>query len=107
MIPKIKKCILVINAGSSSVKFQVFAREQTLPLLAQGKVYDLGSKPLFTVTHETHPIQNYADNAVLPADTTPESALRFILHWVEAQNQSWHVNTVAHGDACSVSSWKQ
>ena len=96
MTHRIQECILVINAGSSSVKFQVFAREPALPLLAQGKVYDFESKPLFTVTHETRHTQNHVDNTVLPADTTPESALRFILHWMEAQNQSWQVSTVAH-----------
>ncbi|KTD71738.1 acetate kinase [Legionella steelei] len=91
-----KECILVINAGSSSVKFQVFSRDPALPLLAQGKVYDLGSKPFFTVTHERHTTQNHADTTALSTDATPESALRFILHWMEAQNQRWHVSTVAH-----------
>lgn len=40
--------ILVINAGSSSVKFQLFSRQLNPQLLVQGKVSDIGNKPSFT-----------------------------------------------------------
>ncbi|MDO5216271.1 acetate/propionate family kinase [Legionella pneumophila] len=89
--------ILVINTGSSSVKFQVFSRESTLQLLTRGKVYDLGSAPLFTAINETLDVKdNQANKTALPADSTHEDALHFILHWIEAQNKDWQVNTVAH-----------
>lgn len=97
MTHETQDCILVINAGSSSVKFQVFSKEPTLPLLARGKVDDLGSAPLFTVIDETQEINGKQVNKVmLPADYTSEGALRFILQWIEAQNQRWQVSTVTH-----------
>lgn len=94
MMHEAKGCILVINIGSSSVKFQVFSRQPVLQLLARGKVNDLGSTPLFTAMDETQNKQ--VDKTELPADYTHEKALHFILHWIEAQNQNWQVGTVAH-----------
>jgi acetate kinase len=43
--------ILVINAGSSSIKFSVFAADDdTLRLLLDGQIEELSSAPVFTVT---------------------------------------------------------
>lgn len=97
MTDRIKDSILVINTGSSSVKFQVFSRYPSLELLVHGKVSDLGSSPLFTATDETQELkENQAKNIEIPADYTHEKALHFILNWIEAQNQSWQIDTVAH-----------
>jgi acetate kinase len=90
-------CILVINAGSSSVKFRMFSCEPKLNLLAGGKVYDLGSNPSFAVTNETARSHGkHVDKKTLPADSTHENALRLILDWIEAQSQDWQVIAVAH-----------
>ncbi|HHY0177171.1 acetate/propionate family kinase [Legionella waltersii] len=97
MIHETKGGILVINTGSSSVKFQVFSIEPMLKLLARGKVNNLGSTPLFTATDETRASQGqHVDKTELPADSTHENALHFILRWIETQNQNWQVSTVAH-----------
>ncbi|WP_028389007.1 acetate/propionate family kinase [Legionella fairfieldensis] len=89
--------ILIINTGSSSVKFQVFSREASLQLLARGKITDLGSsRPLFTIVDETQGLAGQqAEETELPADYDHEKALYFILRWIEAQNQ-WQVDTVTH-----------
>src|SRR5262245_40566113 len=43
-----KDCIIVINAGSSSLKFSVYAVDDSrLNLLARGQVEGLGSSPRF------------------------------------------------------------
>lgn len=42
--------ILVINMGSSSVKFQLFSRQSNPQLLVQGKVSDIGESPSFIAT---------------------------------------------------------
>lgn len=97
MTDKIKNSILVINTGSSSVKFQVFSRYPSFELLVHGKVSDLGSSPLFTATDETQELkENQVKNIEIPDDYTHEKALHFILNWIEAQNQSWQIDTVAH-----------
>lgn len=97
MTDKIKDSILVINTGSSSVKFQVFSRKPSLELLAHGKISDLGSSPLFTAVNERQGLAgNQAKEIELPADYDHEKALHFILHWIEAQNQHWQVDIVTH-----------
>lgn len=89
--------ILVINAGSSSVKFQVFSRHPDLSLLASGKVSDLGGTPLFTATNKTTSTQDKkVDKKSLPSNCTHETALGVILDWIKAQGRSWQVSVVAH-----------
>ena len=66
--------ILVINAGSSSVKFSLFENKPDLKLLSSGKVADIGGAPFFSAGN---------DKRTLPAKSTHEDALRFILGWIE------------------------
>jgi acetate kinase len=90
-------CILVINTGSSSVKFQVFSYTRDLNLLVSGKIYDLGGIPIFTATDETVVHQDkLADKTMLTADCTHEDALRFILKWIDAQNKDRKIIAVTH-----------
>lgn len=97
MTDKTKDSILVINTGSSSVKFQVFSRHLSLKLLAQGSISDLGNKPLFTTTDKRQELkENPTEKIELPADYDHEKALHFILRWIESQSQSWQVDTVTH-----------
>ena len=45
--------ILVLNAGSSSIKFSVFdAGSETLPLLLRGQIESLYSAPRFTAVDQ-------------------------------------------------------
>ena len=48
--------LFVLNAGSSSLKFRLFRAEGGLPLIAEGRVTGLGSKPEFTAGGETRPL---------------------------------------------------
>jgi acetate kinase len=68
--------VLVINAGSSSVKFSLFDKGADLKLLANGQVADIGGKPVFSAGNDKQP---------LPSGSTHEEALRFILDWIEKQ----------------------
>lgn len=97
MTDKKKDSILVINTGSSSVKFQVFSKNPLLKRLAQGHISDLGSTPSFTITDETNePNENQTEKKALPADYNHEKSLHFILDWIGSQKQCWQVSTVAH-----------
>lgn len=94
---KTKESILVINTGSSSIKFQVFQNIPVLELLAQGKISNLGSNPVFEAIGQTKELKDKkGEEKALPADYTHEKALRFILQWIEGQNQNWQVSTVTH-----------
>ena len=70
--------LLTINAGSSSVKFRLFALEQDLPLLAGGKVSDIGGMPILDIRKEGSP----SEKRNLPPQTTHEDALDAILAWL-------------------------
>lgn len=79
--------ILVINAGSSSVKFALFGTEKDLPLLAGGKVSAIGEAPVFMVADE---------KKLLPAAATYEDALQAILQWIESHHAGWVIRAAGH-----------
>jgi len=68
--------ILVINAGSSSVKFSLFENSPELKLLSHGQVAGIGGDAVFSAGVEKNS---------LPAYSTHEDALRFILDWINKQ----------------------
>ncbi len=85
--------ILTLNAGSSSVKFCLFARTKELPLLAHGKVSNIENNPVFTATDEG---KDGVTTALLPIGATHEVAVRHILDWVRGYASGWSIGTVAH-----------
>ena len=86
--------ILVINAGSSSVKFSLFENLADLKLLCSGQVADIGGAPVFSAGASGD------DRKTLPAGSTHEDALRFILGWIEGRKHGAVVmaaHRVVHG----------
>jgi acetate kinase len=82
--------LLVINAGSSSVKFSLFGREAALPLLASGKVENIGGAAVLEAED--------AHDALGPV--THEDALRHILGWIEKRDHGKVIaaaHRVVHG----------
>ncbi len=73
--------ILVINAGSSSLKFSLYVRQADLRLLASGAVTEIGDMPSFSGK-----VGDVKSNNVLPVIYTHKDSLRHILGWVEKQN---------------------
>ncbi len=74
--------ILVINAGSSSVKFSLFDLQSSLKLLVTGEVSDIGATPSFKGTVES---SGATDKNTLLAASTHEDALKHILDWIKAR----------------------
>lgn len=68
------RAVLVINAGSSSIKFAVFTLAAGPVLLRRGQVEAIGDSPRFRVTGE-------AEQAVEAADH--DAALAHILDWLD------------------------
>lgn len=89
------EAILVINSGSSSIKFQIFAKEHSLDLLAQGSVSDLGSCPFFNCLKVTKKINQSAEKIELSPDYTHEQALHFIVQSLEKE-PCWQITVVVH-----------
>lgn len=72
-------CFLVLNTGSSSVKFRLFGWREDLPPIAGGKVTDIGGQAAFRA--KTEGGQEAREG--LSADATHETALIFVLAWLE------------------------
>lgn len=80
--------ILVLNAGSSSLKFRVFGAHSSLPLLANGRITGIGSRPEFIVDGKPA--------GQLDAGIGQEQALRALIKWIDEHDDSWRVRTVGH-----------
>lgn len=84
--------LLVLNTGSSSVKFRLFALDPSLSAIAGGKITAIGGAASFTAEQENHP----ATRQTLPADTTQQSALTVILDWLRARDLLPAITAAAH-----------
>ncbi|QAU32846.1 acetate/propionate family kinase [Janthinobacterium sp. 17J80-10] len=80
--------LLVLNAGSSSLKFRVFGAQADLPLLANGRITGIGSRPEFIVDGE--PVTR------LEAGIDQAHALRAIVEWIDRHDDNWRIRAVGH-----------
>ncbi|MFA4995296.1 MAG: acetate/propionate family kinase [Bdellovibrionales bacterium] len=85
--------LLVLNAGSSSVKFQIFGCTPDLPRLATGSVTGIGTAPILKATHDETGNSIKVD---LPMEATQRHSVQKITEWVETLNTGWKVYAVAH-----------
>jgi len=88
--------LLVVNAGSSSIKFSVYAVEGGVAALAlryRGQVDGLGARPRFTA-HGAGGDELAAQ--ALGTDANHDDALRTILEWIEAQTAGTDVVAAGH-----------
>jgi acetate kinase len=83
--------LLVLNAGSSSLKFQVFDAH-TLDVLMRGKVVRIGEAAQLNAT--------LPSGARVKTDLTPgadhHAALSAVINLIHAHDGNWHVSAVAH-----------
>nr|WP_162263085.1 acetate/propionate family kinase [Legionella birminghamensis] len=84
--------ILVLNVGSSSVKFQLFVADETLELLVKGKIFNIGGEPSFTAQADG---ENRV-NEILSTDIDQQAALEYIFNWIEQHPCKWKILAVAH-----------
>ena len=87
--------LLVINAGSSSIKFSVYAVGSGAPLALRyrGEVDGLGARPRF-VAREASGGEPAAE--VLGAGASHDDALRKILDWIEARTAGTEIVAAGH-----------
>ncbi|HAT6976943.1 TPA: acetate/propionate family kinase [Legionella pneumophila] len=86
--------LLIINSGSSSVKFRLFSNTEKLDLLAKGKVINIGGQPSFIAVNEMSEHQSAV--ITLEKEMTHEKAIHLILDWISQQQQNWEIHAVAH-----------
>lgn len=98
-----KRAILALNAGSSSIKFSLFSTADAITdmrLLCRGEFSALGHEARFAATNEqgeTH------DGCVVPTGCSHEQALDFLLKWLSRNYPAFELvaagHRVVHGGA--------
>jgi len=91
------KGILVINAGSTSVKFGAYScsAAKSLDLVCRGEVEGIGSQPSFVVKNpEGKPFDAHHWQKADPLDQ--EGAVRFIVGWLETHQADLEIAAVGH-----------
>ena len=87
--------ILVINSGSSSIKFAVF-NDADLSELVKGQIDEIGSHASFKVKS---PDQHIQETITWPQDLAPKdhsAALKIILEWLQDVLSYVHIVAVGH-----------
>ncbi|PIZ04234.1 MAG: acetate kinase [Gammaproteobacteria bacterium CG_4_10_14_0_8_um_filter_38_16] len=84
--------ILVINSGSSSIKFSIFSNEEKLNLLYNGKIDNISDLPSFTVYNSTH--QQIIKKTI--AQKGYEAGLQTFFQWVEKLADGIKIKAVGH-----------
>ncbi len=80
--------ILVLNSGSSSVKFRLFNTTENLSLLADGRITGIGVRPEFFL--------NGRLLQTLPHTIDHAQALQKIVQWVDHNDDNWRIEAVGH-----------
>ncbi len=80
--------VVVLNVGSSSVKFRVLGAEDALPVLADGRVTGIGSRPQFSLRGEA--ARTLDDQLDLPA------AIGEVLNYLQDRSDDWRLLAAGH-----------
>ena len=92
------KAIVVLNAGSSSLKFSVYeASSSTLTLVTRGQIEGIGSVPRFEATDDQGAV--VADEKDLSREQTfgHNEAFAYLARWLQAQHgEQMAVAAVGH-----------
>jgi len=86
--------LLTLNTGSSSVKFRLFDWAQDMPLVAGGKVSNIGQNATFSVFKE----DGIQDEPLLEnGKLNHEQAIKFVFQWLsQNQYEFQDIRAVAH-----------
>jgi acetate kinase len=95
------EAILTINAGSSSIKFALFALAEPLPSQAalRGELDGIGAQPRLKAKAADGAVLaelTFADLAGLPADQQHRRSLDFLLRWFDEHDAGWRIVAVGH-----------
>ncbi|WP_131764408.1 acetate/propionate family kinase [Legionella drozanskii] len=84
--------LLVINTGSSSIKFSIFADKQKLNLLYRGEIESISDSPCLTIFDANH--LKIVEQKILSTGT--EAGLRVFFNWFERLPDSMKLKAVGH-----------
>jgi acetate kinase len=89
--------VVTLNAGSSSIKFGLFATAARLPrLVASGQVDGIGADMWFRARDQERTATTERDLADLPRGDGHRVAIDVILHWIERSFPDARVGAIGH-----------
>lgn len=86
-----ERCFLILNTGSSSIKFQVIGDDSKLTTKAQGRLVNLPEQPVFIAEHGPE----YTEHP-LPASTRHDEGLLYVINWIFARFESGAIKAFVH-----------
>lgn len=93
--------ILTINAGSSSIKFALFERDDPVQPQAalRGELDGIGAQPRLKARDAQGAVLaelTFAELAGLPADEQHRRSLDFLVRWLDEHDNAWRIVAVGH-----------
>lgn len=91
--------LLVLNAGSSSIKFALFPMGAEIPRQPAlvGQIDGLGAKPhLKAKNQQGETLENTDLNLPGPAEQQHKTALAHLVHWLHEHEGGWQIAAVGH-----------
>lgn len=85
--------ILVVNAGSSSIKFSLFSCQNHLDLVYRGGITGIGTQPAFKAEDAQG---QHLTKQHLAAGADHEAAFAVMLQWLEQQDDGLHLVAIGH-----------
>jgi acetate kinase len=88
-----KNSILTVNGGSSSIKFALYKKDNSLIPLFNGKIENIGAKGC--KLSFTNSITNQKSNTGIKVDN-PDDAASFLIEWIEEHEGFSEVGAIGH-----------
>ncbi|RLJ61663.1 acetate/propionate family kinase [Sulfurisoma sediminicola] len=93
------KAILTINAGSSSIKFALFADNEVIPPKPEmvGQIDGIGAKPHLKARNAAGKVLDDSDLELADApESQHRAALAFLVRWLHEHEAGWEIIGVGH-----------
>jgi acetate kinase len=88
-----KTSILIINSGSSSIKFSLYKINDLTKQLLHGELENTGVKTV--KFHFTNKITNQINSIDLES-SSHDDAVNFLIDWLEKQNDLFSISAIGH-----------
>jgi len=91
--------LLVLNAGSSSIKFALFPNDKEIPAqpVMAGQIDGIGAKPHLKAKNAHGTVIDDTDLSLQgPADQQHKAAMAFLVDWLQTHEAGWKIVGVGH-----------
>jgi acetate kinase len=91
--------LLILNAGSSSIKFALFPHAREIPAqpVMSGQIDGIGAKPHLKAKNARGTVLDDTDLSLSgPADQQHKAAMGFLVDWMQTHEAGWKIVGVGH-----------